>query len=163
MHNKKNNNSKSTNFLQGLRPFSSLIPHGLKKIVRKSGYNFSNIVDNWTKMVGKEVSVACYPCKMRSSKDMNKGILIVNVIHGKEIDVEYKKNEIIDKINSFFGYSCIGEVKLNVIQKEKIHEVKHNKDNKMIQKFEKKLENLENDNLKNSLNKLVKAFSEKND
>mgnify|MGYP000492293683 FL=1 len=163
MHSKKNNNSKSTNFLQGLRPFSSLIPHGLKKIVRKSGYNFSNIVDNWAKMVGKEVSDACYPCKMRSSKDMNKGILIVNVIHGKEIDVEYKKNEIINKINSFFGYSCIGEVKLNVIQEEKIHEVKHNKDNKMIQKFEKKLENLENDNLKNSLNKLVKAFGEKND
>ena len=38
---------------------------------------------------------------------MKKGILVLNVIHGKEMEIEYKKKEIIDKINSFFGYNCI--------------------------------------------------------
>ena len=61
----KNNNNKSQNFIQGLRPFSSSIPHGLKKILKKNGYNFSNIVDNWTKMVGKDISNSCYPCKIK--------------------------------------------------------------------------------------------------
>jgi hypothetical protein len=47
--------------MQGLRPFSSSIPKTLKKHLRKGGYNYSNIVDNWTKMVSKKISDACYP------------------------------------------------------------------------------------------------------
>ena len=35
MHIKKNNNIKSNNFTQGLRPISSSIPHGLKKVLKK--------------------------------------------------------------------------------------------------------------------------------
>ena len=49
MHRK--NNNKTQTFIQGLRPFSSSIPKTLKKHLRKGGYNYSNIVDNWTKMV----------------------------------------------------------------------------------------------------------------
>ena len=33
---------------------------------------------------------------------MNKGNLTLNVIHGKELDIEYAKKDIIDKINSFW-------------------------------------------------------------
>ena len=36
--------------------------------------------------------------------------LVLNVIHGKEMEVEYEKKEIIDKINSFFGYNCISQM-----------------------------------------------------
>ena len=61
MHNKKNNINKSRNFIQGLRPLSSALPHGLKKIIKKSGYNLSNVVDNWSKIVGKDISNSCYP------------------------------------------------------------------------------------------------------
>ena len=42
----KNNNSKSQNFIQGLRPFSSSIPRGLKKILKKGGYNFNSAFAN---------------------------------------------------------------------------------------------------------------------
>ena len=59
MHNKDNNKSK--NFIQGLRPFSSSIPKTLKKYLKKGGYNYSNIIDNWTKMVSKKISDSCYP------------------------------------------------------------------------------------------------------
>ena len=108
MHNK--NNNKTQTFVQGLRPFSSSIPKALKKYLRKGGYNYSNIIDNWTKMVSKRTSDACYPIKVKMGKDMKNGNLILNVIHGKEVDVEYEKQEIIDKINSFFGYNCISQV-----------------------------------------------------
>ena len=49
MHNK--NNNKTQTFIQGLRPFSSSIPKTLRKHLKKSGYNYSNIVDNWTKLM----------------------------------------------------------------------------------------------------------------
>ena len=112
----KKNNSKTQTFIQGLRPFSSSIPKTLKKHFKKGGYNYTNIVDNWTKMVSNKVSNACYPITVKMGKEMKNGNLVLNVIHGKEIEVEYKKNEIIDKINSFFGYQCISSITLKIIQ-----------------------------------------------
>ena len=48
MHDK--NNSKTKTYIQGLRPFSTSIPKKLKKHLKKGGYNYSNIVDNWTRI-----------------------------------------------------------------------------------------------------------------
>ena len=110
MHSK--NNNKTQTFIQGLRPFSSSIPKTLKKHLRKGGYNYSNIVDNWTNMVSKKISDSCYPVTVKMGKEMRDGTLVLNVIHGKEMEVEYKKNEIVDKINSFFGYKAITDLRL---------------------------------------------------
>ena len=160
MHNKKDNNTSNT-FIQGLRPFSKSLPQSLKKILKKSGYNFSNIVDNWDKMVGKDLSKSCYPIKIKMGKEMNNGTLILNVIHGNQITVEYGKQEIIDKINSFFGFKCIKQVKLKVIGEKKIFKqtVHLKKDKK---NYDNKLENINNEALKKSLNKLMEAYNDKN-
>ena len=162
MHSKNNNNNKTQTFIQGLRPFSSSIPKTLKKHLRKGGYNYSNIVDNWTKMVNKKISDACYPITVKMGKDMRNGNLVLNVIHGKELEVEYEKNEIIDKINSFFGYKCISQVTLKIVQ-ETI------KDNKKVfpkiknfSRINDKMNKVKNSELKSSLNNFLKAFNERN-
>ena len=160
MHNK--NNNKSQTFIQGLRPFSSSIPKTLKKHLRKSGYNYSNIVDNWTRMVSKKISDSCYPISVKMGKDMKEGTLVLNVIHGKEIDVEYQKKEIIDQINSFFGFNCISHVTLKIIQ-NKLKTRKKNISNILeLSKIEEKITKVKNNDLKHSLNNFLKAFNEKN-
>ena len=159
MHSKKDNN-KSNTFIQGLRPFSSSIPQGLKKLLKKGSYNFSNIIDNWSKMVGKDISNACYPNTVKMSKEMKNGTLILNVIHGNELTIEYGKQEIIDKINSFFGFRCIKEVKLRIVQEKNIEQTILKDETK--KKYKNKLDNVNNENLKNSLNKLIKAYNAKN-
>jgi len=160
MHSKKNSN-KSSSFIQGLRPFSSSIPQGLKKLLKKGSYNFSNIIDNWTKMVGIDISNACYPSTVKMGKEMSHGTLVLNVIHGNELTIEYAKREIIDRINSFFGFKCIKEVKLKVVQEEKILKKKLSM-NKTKKNYNNKLNNINNENLKNSLNKLIEAYNAKN-
>ena len=102
MHSK--NNNKTLTFIQGLRPFSSSIPKTLKKHLKKGGYNYSNIVDNWTKMVNKKISDACYPLTVKMGKEMRNGTLVLNVVHGKEMEIEYEKNQIID-IFSRIGFN----------------------------------------------------------
>ena len=159
MHNK--NNNKSQTFIQGLRPFSSSIPKTLKKHLRKGGYNYSNIVDNWTKMVSKKIADACYPITVKMGKEMREGTLVLNVIHGKELEVEYEKNEIMDKINSFFGYKCISNVVLKIVQ----NTIKPKKDFPKIKDFSKiedKMSKVNDDTLKSSLNNFLKAFNERN-
>ena len=119
MHTKKNNN-KSMSFTQGLRPLSETIPKKLKKAIKKGGYNFSNIIDNWTKMVGPQISDVCYPSTIRNSKGFNKCTIVLNVVHGKELSVEYEKKNIVDKINSFFGYEFVEKIKLKIIHEKKV-------------------------------------------
>mgnify|MGYP003389539236 CR=1 FL=1 len=159
MHNKKDNNKNST-FIQGLRPFSSSIPQGLKKLLKKGSYNFSNIIDNWGKMVGKDISSACYPNTIKMGKEMNNGTLVLNVIHGNELTVEYSKQEIIDKINSFFGFKCIKDIRLKVVQEKKFKQKTPRSEVKI--NYNNKLKNIKNVSLKNSLNKLVEAYNAKN-
>ena len=149
-------------FIQGLRPFSSSIPKALKKHLRKGGYNYSNIVDNWTKMVSKKISDACYPLTVKMGKEMRDGTLILNVIHGKELEVEYEKQEIIDKINSFFGYNCISQVTLKIVQDTIKSNEKVFPKIKNFSKIEEKMSKVNNDGLKNSLNNFLKAFNERN-
>ena len=157
-----NYNNKSKNFIQGLRPFSSSIPKTLKKHLRKGGYNYSNIVDNWTKMVSKKISDACYPITVKMGKEMRDGTLVLNVLHGKELEIEYSKKEIIEKINSFFGYSCINKIILKIVTEK----VKNRKNEfpriKNLSKINQKIEEINNDELKSSLNNLLKAYNGKN-
>jgi len=160
MHNKDNNKSK--NFIQGLRPFSSSIPKTLKKYLKKGGYNYSNIVDNWTKMVSKKISDSCYPITVKMGKEMRNGTLVLNVLHGKELEIEYAKKEIIDKINSFFGYNCIDQVTLRIVQEQiKPRESQFPKI-KNFSKINEKINKVNNGQLKISLNNFLKAFNEKN-
>ena len=160
MHSKKDNNKSST-FIQGLRPFSRSLPKGLKKLLRKGSYNFSNIVDNWAKMIGKDLSSECYPSTIKMGKEMNNGTLVLNVIHGNELAVEYGKQEIMDKINSFFGFKCIKEVKLKVVQEKRVS--RHISSlNQSKLNYSNKLENINNEELKKTLGKLIEAYNAKN-
>ena len=160
MHNKKNNKYKI--IAQGLRPFSSSIPKTLKKYLKKGGYNYSNIVDNWTKMVNKKISDYSYPITVKMGKEMRDGTLVLNVIHGKELEIEYAKKEIIDKINSFFGYNCISKINLKIIQ-EKI-KLKQNQSPKIndFDKINEKMNKVKDNQLKSLLNNFLKAFNERN-
>ena len=161
MHSK--NNNKTQSFIQGLRPFSSSIPKTLKKHLRKGGYNYSNIVDNWTKMMTKKISDACYPITVKMGKEMKDGTLVLNVLHGKELEIEYEKQEIMDKINSFFGYNCISQVTLKIVEekiKRKQNQFPKIKDTLTI---DKKMNEVNDSQLKNSLNNFLKAFNERNE
>ena len=157
----KNNSNKSQNFIQGLRPFSSSIPKTLKKHLKKGGYNYSNIVDNWTKMVSKKISDTCYPLTVKMSKEMKDGTLVLNVIHGKEMEVEYKKKEIMDKINSFFGYNCISHITLKIVQDKIQFKDKVFPKIKNLSKIEEKMSKIDNKELKSNLNNFLKAFNDR--
>ena len=159
MHNK--NNNKTQTFIQGLRPFSNSIPKTLKKHLRKGGYNYSNIVDNWTKMVNKKISDSCYPITVRMGKGMKNGSLVLNVTHGKEMEIEYEKKNIIEKINSFFGYNCISNIILKISHYKRIKQKRILPKIKDIDIIEKKINKVNDKDLKSALNNFLNAYNEK--
>ena len=160
MHSK--NNNKRQSYIQVLRPFSNSIPKTLKKYLKKGGYNYSNIIDNWTKMVDKKISDVSYPTTIKMGKEMKDGTLVLNVLHGKELEIEYAKHEIAEKINSFFGYNCIGHVTLKIVQNSIKSSSKIFPKIKNLSKIEEKMDKINDNELKSSLNNFLKAFNERN-
>ena len=113
-------------------------------------------------MVDKKISDACYPITVKIGKEMRDGNLVLNVIHGKELEIEYEKNEIIDKINSFFGYKCISKITLKIIQEKIKGNQKIFPKIKNLRNIENKINQVKNNQLKSSLNNFLKAYNERN-
>jgi len=151
----KQNNKESKSFVQGLRPFGNTLPRSIKAILKKNGYNYSEIISKWSMLVGGEISKYCYPKSIRMKEKNGNGTLLLAVKRGDEINVEYSKEDIINKINSYFGYKLISEIKLETFNSQ----LKKNKNNKknFSQQLENKIKEIKNENLKNSIMNLLSA------
>ena len=157
----KQNNKESKTYVQGLRPFGNTLPRGVKGILKKSGYNYSEIISKWNMLVGKDISSCSYPKSIKLTKGDTNGLLVLAVKRGNEITVEYSKKEIINKINSYFGYRLINEIRLKTINSE-TKKIKNNNTLKKFSKnFEKKINEINNKDIRNSLFQLLDVI--KND
>ena len=154
MHHKQNNKESKT-YVQGLRPFGNTLPRGIKGILKKNGYNYSEIISKWNLLVGKDISNCCYPKSIKMSQSSRNGTLILSVERGNEINVEYSKKEIIDKVNGYFGYKLISEIRLQTFNSAVIKEKKQNILDKSSKKFEKKINEIKNKDIRNSLSQLL--------
>ena len=160
MHNKQNNKESKT-YVQGLRPFGNTLPRGVKGILKKNGYNYSEIVSKWNTLVGKDISSCAYPKSIKMKKGDSNGTLVLTIKRGDEINIEYSKKEIINKINSYFGYKLINEIKLQTINFEGKKTKNKNVLRKFSKNFEEKINEIKNKNIRNSLSQLLKTI--KND
>jgi len=111
----KNNIKQRTQSIQGLRSFKDTLPKNVKKIIYKKGHIYSETLNNWKYMVGVELFKVCYPKKFKNSNKFGVSTLVIMVKRGHEVDMEYSKKDIINKINSYFGYNFISEIKLKSI------------------------------------------------
>ena len=159
MHYKQNKQSRT--YVQGLRPFGNTLPRGLKGILKKNGYNYSEIISKWNILVGKDISDCAYPKSIKMKKGDSNGTLVLAIKRGDEINIEYSKREIIDKINSYFGYKLINEIKLQTFNSESKKTKNKNNLEKFSKNFQEKIEQIKCESIKNSLSQLLKAI--KND
>ena len=158
------NNIKQRNYsIQGLRSFKDTLPTNIKKIIKKKGHIFSETLNNWKYIVGDEIFQICYPKLFKNSNKFGVSTLQVMVKRGHEVDLEYSKKEIIDKMNSFFGYPVVEKLKFigfDDVQNrfKKVNEVENNVTNS---KYADRIKYIKNDKIKNSLLELTKIFKQR--
>ena len=153
----KYNTKQRTKSVQGLRSFKDTLPQEAKRILNKKGQIYSNTLDNWKFLVGKELFSVSYPRSFKNSK-LNGNCLNIMVKRGNEVDLEYSKKEIIKKINIFFGYNVVDDIKLKTFEGE-FEKIKENKTNNATKsKNIKKITNIKNDKIKQSLLELNKIY-----
>ena len=84
------------------------------------------------------------------------------VKRGHEIDLEYSKKQIIEKMNSFFGYEVVKRLKFISFDDSQTKINNKIKDNNVtIEKYTDRINSIKNEKIKKSLLELTKFFKEK--
>ena len=159
----KNNIKQRFKTIQGLRSFKDTLPKNIKKIIKKKGHIFSETLNNWKYIVGNEIFQICYPKLFKNSNRFGVSTLHVMVKRGHEIDLEYSKKEIMDKMNSFFGYAVVEKLKFISFDdaQTKFKKIDENENHVTNSKYTDRINNIKNDKVKKSLLELTKLFKQR--
>ena len=159
----KNNIKQRNRSFQGLRSFKDTLPTNIKKIIKKKGHIFSETLNNWKYIVGNEIFQICYPKSFKNSNRFGVSTLHVMVKRGHEIDLEYSKKKIMDKMNSFFGYAVVEKIKFISFDdaQTKFKKIGKNETHVTNSKYTDMINDIKNDKIKNSLLELTKLFKQR--
>jgi len=165
--------TKQRNSIQGLRSFKDTLPKNIKKVINKRGHIYSETINNWKYIVGENLFKVCYPKSFKTSNKVGVSTLLINVKRGHEVELEYSRKNILDKLNNLFGYSVVEKIKLTSFNDEKIKLTSFN-DEKIEPStndensydvtnhdYQKKINSVKNEKIKKSLIKLSKVFKKK--
>ncbi len=157
----KYNTKQRYKTIQGLRSFKDTLPTEAKRILIKKGKIFNEILDNWKYLVGEDLFKVCYPKSFKSSNRVKGSCLDIMVTRGSEVVLEYSKKTIITKINTYFGYEVLKNVKLNTFNQKIKKHIERPIINATKSKHIKGIRNIKNKKIKNSLIELTKLFKER--
>ena len=159
----KNNTKQRFSSIQGLRSLKDTLPKNIKKVINKRGQIYSETLNNWKNIAGENLFKFCYPKSFKNSNKFGVSTLLIMVKRGHEVDLEYSKKEIIDRMNNFFGNTVVEKIKFTSVEEE----LKISKNDKILKKnvtknkYQKKISDVKNEKIKKSLLELTKVFKEK--
>ena len=159
----KNNTKQRYRSIQGLRSFKDTLPKNIKKVIYNRGQIYSETLNNWKLIAGEILFKVCYPKSFKNSNKFGVSTLLIMVKRGHEVDLEYSKKEIIDRMNIFFGKTVVEKIKFTTFEEDQkiSKDIKPNKVNVAKNKYQNKINNVKNDKIKKSLLELTKVFREK--
>ena len=151
-----------TGSIQGLRSFKDTLPKNIKKVINKRGHIYSETLNNWKYIAGEDLFKVCYPKSYKNSNKFGLSTLLIMVKRGHEVDLEYSKKEMMDRINNFFGNLVVEKIKFTSFNDEKL--IKKEDEPKTYvtkNKFKNKIKDIKNEKIKKSLIELTKVFKQK--
>ena len=159
----KNNIKQRFGTIQGLRSFKDTLPKNIKKVITNRGQIYSETLNNWKFIVGENLFRICYPKSFKNSNKFGVSTLLIMVKRGHEIDLEYSKKDIIDKMNNFFGKVIVEKIKFKSFEKEQKISTNTTLFKKSVakNKYQNKINDVRNEKIKKSLLELSRVFKEK--
>ena len=114
-------------------------------------------------IAGENLFKVCFPKSFKNSNKFGVSTHLVMVQRGHEVELEYSKKEIMDRMNAFFKDEVVERIKFTSFNDEKkINDVKvEPKTNVTNNKYKFKINDVKNEKIKKSLLELTKVFKEK--
>ena len=151
---------KKNRTFSSLKPIRSLLPENIKKLIKNNSHvDFDTLKTSWKTVLGEDTAKKCELTKM--DKYNKKKCIFLKVDRQHLIEIDYARDEIIKKINSFLGYECVNKIFINF---EDIPSTQSSKKSlKLNKKTKDMIEALNDDLLKDKLyNFFGKEENEKN-
>ena len=136
------------------------LPKIIDKNIKEKNFIEISLIKKWREIIGDDIAKFCWPIKIRFSEINNlNGIIFLKTMRGKSMEIEFKNEEIIEKLNQYFGYKAIA--KISVVQDFDIKDAY--KEDKITKKRGKKVQSkvinkIKKNNIKKALKKLNKTL-----
>ena len=136
------------------------LPKIIDKNIKEKNFIEISLIKKWREIIGDDIAKFCWPIKIVFSEINNlNGIIFLKTMRGKSMEIEFKNEEIIEKLNQYFGYKAIA--KISVVQDFGIKDAY--KEDKIIKKRGKKVQSkvinkIKKNNIKTALKKLNKTL-----
>ena len=89
-----------------------------KAAFARYGFAQADVVANWDAIVGEELAAVSAPERIKwprgSGEEAQKqgGTLVIRAAPGRALELQYEASRIISRINSFFGYGAVANLKV---------------------------------------------------
>ena len=86
----------------------------VKPLISKRGFGNTEIINNWVNIVGDKLAQNITPQKISYNRNSNvDGVLLLRVNSSSvALEIQYIEKQIVNKINTYFGFSAIGRIKI---------------------------------------------------
>ena len=91
------------------------LPKVIDKNIKERNFVEITLIKQWKEIIGQDIAKYCWPIKIVFSGIKNSnGIIFLKTKRGRSMEIEFKNDEIIEKLNQYFGYKAIN--KISVVQ-----------------------------------------------
>ena len=112
--------------LYGVKAVGSFLPALTRKAFEKYGFSTAALVTDWVRIVGRELAVATAPERLKWPRGVapadvegnapgqgrRGATLVLRVDGGLSLDVQHKARQIIERINTYFGYAAVAQLRI---------------------------------------------------
>ncbi len=109
-------NSDEKRRRRGAVPISALVGRVINPVARKRGFAAADMIAAWADVVGAELAECSRPEKIvwpRGEANSNlPGVLTLKVDGPRAVVVQHQLDQIIERVNAFFGYAAVGHVRI---------------------------------------------------
>ncbi len=108
-----------------VKAVGTFVPRLTQKAFEKYGFSAATLLTDWSTIVGPALardtrperlkwprSVEAYGETDESASGRPGATLILKVDPARALDIEYKRAQILDRINGYFGYRAVAEIKI---------------------------------------------------
>lgn len=139
---------------------SRLIAQVVKPVMRKQGFYDIDIISDWAYIVGSQWADLSMPKKLSfNPKTKRSGTLHIQVVPGANVLIQHIEPEIIDRINTYFGFEAVKKLKiihgLLPVKSEPLKEEEHKEQLAPLPE----VDGIEDQNLKEALQRYGQALA----
>lgn len=108
-----------------VKAVGTFVPKLTQKSFEKYGFSTATLLTDWARIVGQDLARDTMPERLKwprgvaslsdkTGEDTNLGgaTLVLRVDPARALDVSYKERQIVERINTYFGYRAISELRI---------------------------------------------------